>query len=74
MSLLSERQMNIVQDEIQNQLPQYGIVNRDGHIFDLRGRKLGRVSVVTDNKIIYRIGEQSETIELSNWPIDRSCE
>lgn len=66
--------MNIAQDEIAKQLPYFDTVNRDGICFDKRGRPLGLVSEVSDNKIVYAIGDEVKTIGLCNWPIDRCCE
>lgn len=74
MSLLSERQMNIAQEEIEKQLPQIDVINNNGNYFDTRGRLLGIVSKVSNEKVVYSIGGEIKTIELNNWPIDRSCE
>lgn len=74
MSLLSEKQMNIAQEEIEKQIPQADMVNRDGNLFDKRGRMLGLVIKVSDEKVVYSIGGDIRTIDLCNWPIDRSCD
>lgn len=66
--------MNIAQEEIEKQLPQTGIVNRAGVLFDKRGRLLGIVSKVSNEKVVYSINGEIKTIKLNNWPIDRSCE
>lgn len=64
--------MNIAQEEIEKQLPQADVVNRNGNLFDKRGRLLGIVTKVSDERVVYSIGGDIRTIDLCNWPIDRS--
>lgn len=74
MSLLSEKQMNIAQKEIKKIVPQASMVTRNGTCFDKRGRMLGLVTKVSDEKIVYCIGSEVKTINLTGWSIDRSCD